>query len=122
MFFEKEKTHGRSSLLLFPDLEIAPSHGLVKLDEEGLVIDYISGSDQLTLSNKKGHLVDVGIRYFSAKLCLSIRAAGFNNERYIPGFLAEFVPVSHNFLGCLFFEPWRHFATIRDFKVSESLL
>lgn len=114
--------HNYSSLLLSPYLEIAPTHGLVSLNENSLVTNYVCGNDQLTISTKKAYLVDVGVRYFCSEMCEEIINTKFFSGQYMLNFLAEVAPKNQRFLGCLFFEPWRHFATIHDFHSSRSLL
>lgn len=116
------KNHGCSSLLLSPYLEIAPTHGLVNLNEGGLVTNYVCDNDQFAISTKKECLVDVGVRYFCSEMCEEIINTKFFSGQYMLNFLAEVVPKNQRFLGCLFFEPWRHFATIQDFHSSRSLL
>lgn len=106
------KNHGHSSLLLSPYLEIAPTHGLVSLNESGLVTNYICDNDQLATSTKRIMLVDVGARYFCSEMCEEIIKTKFFSGQYMPNFLAEIVSKNQRFLGCLFFEPWRHFAAI----------
>lgn len=116
------RNHDYSSLLLSPDLEIAPTHGLVNLNENGLITNYVCSNDQLAIPTKKEHLVDVGVRYLSAEICEEIVNTKLFSGYYMPNFLAEVVPKSQRFFGCLFFESWRHFATIQDFSLNKSLL
>ncbi len=113
-FIASIRDEAHTTFLLSPTLTTAPTHGRIRLNSNGEIVEY-QKSSLCVHQTSRGWYCDVGLRYFSAdfvKECLSL---SFTGSCDFDDIMPSMVDNGGVFESHILNERWLHFANSRDF-------
>lgn len=114
-FISSIRNEARTTFLVSPILDVAPTHGRIRLNGSGEIVEYRKSSFCTRRTSRDDWYCDVGLRYFSADFVEECRLLSFAGLCDFDDVIPSMVDNGRVFESHVLSERWLHFANSRDF-------
>lgn len=114
-FLTSIRSKARTTFMVSPMLAVAPTHGHIRLNDKGEILEYRKSSLCARQTSQDGRYCDVGIRYFSADFVGECRLLSLAGPSDFDDIVPSMVDKGRVFESHIFNERWLHFGNSRDF-------